>query len=78
MAPNWDLLNEALGRKSNQNVLLQKLLANKPLSVKLKIVEDLIEEIIDFSCAHKDPDTSLACDQLINKLDKWVKAFSNV
>ena len=73
MSPNWELLNEALNRKATQKSLLEKLISNKPLSVKLKIVRNLIDEIIDFSCDHKDPDISLACDQLIEKLNSWLE-----
>ena len=75
MSPNWALLNEALIRKANQKHLLEKLIANKPQSVKIKIVKNLINEIIDFSCDHKDPDISLACDQLIDKLNHWLEDY---
>jgi len=75
MSPNWRLLNEAVIRKANQKLLLEKLIANKPLSVKIKIVKNLIDEIIDFSCNHKDSDISLACDQLMDKLNHWLEDY---
>ena len=70
MAPRWRAFEKALKNKKTQMAQLKLELKNKPLSVKIEMIEKYILEITNFSRQPNYVIFRLSCLKLIRELNE--------
>ena len=70
MAPRWRAFEKALKSKNTQISQLKLELKNKPLSIKIEIIEKYIDQITNFSRQPNNEAFRLSCLKLIRELNE--------
>ncbi len=70
MAPRWRAFEKALKNKKTQMYNLKLELKNKPLSVKIEIINKYIDQITNFSRQPNNEAFRLSCLKLIRELNE--------
>ncbi len=70
MAPRWRTFEKALKTKNQQINQLKIELKNKPLSIKIDLINLYINQIINFSKQPHNTEHKLSCLKLIRELNE--------